>query len=351
MDTGRSSVIDGVKAVTGPSIRLTRWLVFALWSISLAPAAIYLANRCAQHMLATSAYFEVLWLYRVVFTGFVLLIACLVLITHPLFLSSDRRLVRAIRTGLRNGEFHIAYQPIVDLISGATIGAEALVRWTHPTLGIVSPSRFMPVLESSPHLHELTRFVLERTVLDMCGHRPEQPRKLSINLCARDIENASAVADLLSFKARLPANTTLVIEFTERVLFADHETTHHVLDRLKSAGIKLAVDDFGTKCNNIDLLTRFPFDFVKIDRQFVAALDHEDTDVFAHMLAIARHFKTSVVAEGVETLSQHNALLQAGVVLGQGYFYGRPLSSEAFFRTEASPAITPPRFYRAAIIH
>lgn len=270
---------------------------------------------------------------------------------RAVFSPPDRRLVRAIRTGLRNEEFHIAYQPIVDLPSGATIGAEALVRWTHPTRGIVSPSRFMPILESSRHLHELTRFVLERTIRDMRGHRPEQLRKLSINLCALDVENDAVVADLLAFKAKLPANTTLVLEFTERVLFSDHGAVRPVLDRLKSAGIQLAIDDFGTKCNNIDLLTRFPFDFVKIDRQFVAALDHDDTGVFTHMLAIARHFKTGVVAEGVETLSQHNALLRAGVMLGQGYFYGRPLPSEAFFRTDEAPAIIHPRFYRPPIIN
>lgn len=269
--------------------------------------------------------------YQIVGALAAILFSALIAAIYLLVFAPRRILLAAVRRGLRHEEFHLAYQPIVDISTKTVTGAEVLLRWNHPRWGAVSPASFLGTAESSPVIRDITTFVLQRSLSDLRACKPAGLWRISINVTPRDIDSDVFLTQILSLRRGLPHRITLVLEIVERSSLHETESTRRNLGRIKAAGIKLALDDFGTKHSNIDVLNKIPFDFVKIDRQYVSKIEC-GANLVKGILSIAKHFNLMAVAEGVETEAQHEALLSAGVAFGQGFYYGRPVPPEVLFK-------------------
>jgi EAL domain-containing protein (putative c-di-GMP-specific phosphodiesterase class I) len=220
------------------------------------------------------------------------------------------------------------YQPVVAIADGTVVAAEALLRWHHGKWGAVSPAAYMEDVAASDMLAEVTRFVLRTVSADMNAHPSARPLRVAVNIAPRDLERGEFVEEVIATVKCLPPNVSLVLELTELLLLSENVRTHATFTALKSDGVKFAIADFGTEHSNLDLLGRFPFDYVKIDRQFVTQLDAGGDDLISGVVALARHLVQTVIAEGVETQAQHDGLMAAGVPYAQGYLYQRPVAPQ-----------------------
>jgi EAL domain-containing protein (putative c-di-GMP-specific phosphodiesterase class I) len=241
----------------------------------------------------------------------------------------------ALRQGLERGEFRLYYQPITHLSTSRITEVEALVRWQHPTLGLVPPDRFVPIAEETGLIVSLGRWVLEAACQqvkrwhdDSLGETQAGPLTVSVNLSARQFQHPGLVDDI----ARVLDETgvdprCLKLEITESVVMAHAETTVATLHRLKALGVQLAIDDFGTGYSSLSYLKRFPVDTLKIDRSFVDRLGYstQDEAIVQSVVALAQTLKLSLTAEGIETEQQLAKLRTLGCDRGQGYYFARPL--------------------------
>jgi diguanylate cyclase (GGDEF)-like protein len=227
---------------------------------------------------------------------------------------------------------HVAYQPQVDLVTGATVGVEALVRWQHPTRGLVAPDRFLPTAEATGLIVPLDLFVLrEACARGAAWHRAGHPLRVAINVSARTLTDprfVPAVAEALG-ATDMPAGS-LEIELTEATAIADTETVRKVLDSLRTHGVTVAVDDLGTGYSSLSWVSTFPVDRIKIDRSFVADLDGggRGEPLVEALIAMASRLGHGVIAEGVETAAQIDRLLALGCVEAQGFLLGRPTNPD-----------------------
>jgi diguanylate cyclase (GGDEF)-like protein/PAS domain S-box-containing protein len=237
-----------------------------------------------------------------------------------------------LRVGLGTEQLTLHYQPVVDLESGATLALEALMRWSHPVRGSVSPGEFIPVAEESGLIVPLGRWAL----LEACGQAaalgPDGP-PVSVNLSARQLAHPDIVQHVVTAldTTGLPARR-LWLELTETALFEEADAPLPVLHELKALGVALVLDDFGTGYSSLAYLQRFPLDALKIDRAFVAEMT-EDSRASALVEAIAtmaRSLGLTVVPEGIETQAQREALIALGCRYGQGFFFGRPEPASAY---------------------
>ncbi|WP_236674473.1 EAL domain-containing protein [Paraburkholderia hospita] len=265
------------------------------------------------------------WGYALAFGAVGLLVDGLIAALYLLAFAPRRLLLAAVRHGLRRGEFHVVYQPVVAVKSRSVVGVEVLLRWHHAKWGPISPAAFMDEVESSNMLAEVTRFVLQTVLADMKAYPPSSPLRIAINVAPRDLERKGFVDEVVVAVKTLRPHVNLMRELTERFLLSDGARTSATFAALKAEGVKFAIDDFGTQHSNLDLLRRFPFDYVKIDRQFVNQVDTGGAGLISGIVALARHFGLEVIAEGVETQSQHDGLLEVGVPYAQGYLYQRPV--------------------------
>ncbi|QGG95032.1 putative bifunctional diguanylate cyclase/phosphodiesterase [Actinomarinicola tropica] len=227
-----------------------------------------------------------------------------------------------------NGEITVHYQPIIDLAAQRLVGVEALARWTHPEMGSVSPGDFVPVAEETGLITPLARLVLRRALGDVARWR-RQPGGadlfVAVNMSALDLREpslADAVGELLD-ELGLPGEA-LHLELTESAVMADPAQALGMLDALKLLGPSIAIDDFGTGYSSLAYLHRLPVDTIKIDREFVHALDDDSTALIEAIVALAGALGLPVVAEGVETEDQAAILGRLGVPLAQGFLFGRP---------------------------
>lgn len=240
-----------------------------------------------------------------------------------------------LRHALERGEFRNFYQPIVALSSGEIAGFEALLRWHHPTRGLLAPDQFIPVAEETGlirdlgwwNLREACRQISEwRTVLTTHPHLT-----ISVNLSAKQFLQPNLVEDIrkLLNELALPPET-LKLEITESTVMADPSAAVEMLQQIKSLGIHLAIDDFGTGYSSLSYLHRFPLDTLKIDRSFISSMgeDGEGMEIARTILPMANNLKLDVVAEGVETVQQVTLLKKLHCKYGQGYYFSKPLSAE-----------------------
>jgi c-di-GMP phosphodiesterase len=237
---------------------------------------------------------------------------------------SSRWVQREAVHGLHHNQFHVAYQPIVELHTGCVVGFEALARWHHPRMGDVHAEAFIKALEGTPVLGMLTGFVMTNVLADAVHLGVDRVCRIAVNISPAELEQKNVIDILVEGAAALPPNLSLSVELTERNDMRDIRLARRSVERINRAGIKLALDDFGTHRSNVDLLQQIPFDILKIDRRYVSQLNSGGTSLLRAMLDIARHFGLVVIAEGVETIAQHRTLHAAGVEFGQGYLYGRP---------------------------
>lgn len=239
----------------------------------------------------------------------------------------------AIRLGLANDEFELYFQPVVSLEDGTVVAREALVRWNHPTRGLLAPDAFIAAAERSGAIVELGSVVFEKA----CLHAAEWLRAghdidLAINLSGRQLSDPWLIEHMeaVLMTSGLDASN-LWLEVTETSLVEEVERASEVLHRLADLGVGISIDDFGTGWASLTYLRSFPVHALKIDRSFIAGLGHNanDTAIVRSILALGADLDLFVIAEGIETAAQRDALQQMGCTMGQGYLYGRPAPPSA----------------------
>ncbi|WP_413204956.1 EAL domain-containing protein [Rhodospirillum sp. A1_3_36] len=251
--------------------------------------------------------------------------------------SATRRL--RIETGLRRAlerdEFDLHYQAKVDLVTGGVVGAEALLRWDGQDVGSVSPAEFVPVAEETGLVLPIGEWVLRRACEQTQAwvRKGLPPIRMGVNLSARqfsDPDLADKVGIILAETGLEPG--MLDLELTESMLVEQGNQAVSALNRLKSLGITLSIDDFGTGYSSLSYLKRFPIDYLKIDRSFVMDLpnNHDDMAITRAIVSMANALRLRLVAEGIETPEQAEFLKGLGCELGQGYYYSKPVTAEAF---------------------
>jgi diguanylate cyclase (GGDEF)-like protein len=248
-----------------------------------------------------------------------------------------------LRSALVRGELRCHYQPIIDLHDGRVVGFEALVRWQHPTRGLIPPLSFIPMAEETGLIAPLGRWVLETACRQAVAWRSKTtgaPLVMSVNLSARQFVQAELVdevSDILTMTGLEPSE--LELEITESVLMDQSESGVRTLRRLRELGVRLVLDDFGTGYSSLSYLKHLPLDTIKIDRSFVVGLDGKaDRSIVEAVVALAHGLGIGVVAEGIETETQHRQLIELGCDLGQGYLFSRPVPA-----TEATRLLKPRR--------
>lgn len=248
----------------------------------------------------------------------------------------------ALRSAVQRDELWVAYQPIVELESGAIHEVEALLRWRHPTLGDIPPGRFIPVAEESDLIGQIGGWVLREACHQAARWQADAPGRtpvtVSVNLSGRQLQDPGVVEMVAQALAETGLDGRLLkLELTESVVMESAEATIEVLRRLKALGVKLAIDDFGTGYSSLAYLKRFPVDVLKIDRSFVDGIgrDVRDAAIIQGIIALAGSLGLSVTAEGVETAEQAICLKRLGCDQAQGYYYARPLPS-----AEVTPLLT-----------
>jgi len=235
-----------------------------------------------------------------------------------------------IRQGLAGKEFIVYYQPQFNAITGALVGLEALVRWQSPANGLMYPDHFVPLSEETGLIHELGEQVLRRVCAQGRRWREEglQPVRIAVNISPHQLRREEFVPMVESIVGESGFPFTLLeFELTESVLIEDNPHDLEKLQRLKSMGALLAIDDFGTKYSSFSYLKRLPLDRLKIDRSFVEGLpeDSSGAEIASAIIAMSHALNLEVVAEGVETREQAQLLRERGCQYLQGYYFGRPM--------------------------
>lgn len=240
-----------------------------------------------------------------------------------------------IARALDHNQFSMLFQPKVDLITGKVLGAEALMRWNHPDWGPVSPNEFIPVAERSSLIHRVFDFSLRFALRHAQRWRELSlaPGIISVNASAANLRRHDFAARVQALLVEIPiAPVELELEVTETLLLDDEELFSARMHQLKAIGVRLAIDDFGTRYTGFNLLKRLPLDSMKIDQCFIRGI-HQSVDMrilCTTIMAMARHMKLRTVAEGIETPEEMDVLQQIGCDAGQGYLLQRPVSPDDF---------------------
>lgn len=238
-----------------------------------------------------------------------------------------------LRRALEREEFRIYYQPQVNGISGQLIGMEALIRWEHPDLGLVSPMKFIPLAVETGLIIPIDRFVMRTGMMQMKKWYDEglAPGVLALNLTIKQLKQD----DFISMLQKMMEDTGclpkwLELEVTEGEVMQNPEQAVRVLKQVSVLGIKLAIDDFGTGYSSLAYLKRLPVDKLKIDQSFVREIpgDEEDVAIVGAIIALSKSLHLDIIAEGVETQEQKEFLTANGCEQIQGYLYGRPMRAE-----------------------
>lgn len=242
---------------------------------------------------------------------------------------------RELRRAVDEKEFVVYYQPQIDLSSGVVIGAEALVRWKHPSLGIVRPDMFIPLAESNHLIIPIGEQVLAQacTATKRLITKGLFHGRISVNVSGKQFDRPDVVETLHRIIRESTLETEFVeLEITESVLMSNPKVFGEKLIALKALGIEVAIDDFGTGYSSLSYLKTFPIDKLKIDQSFVRGLpaDEQDCAIVKAIIAMADALGLKTIAEGIEEEAQGDALKRYGCQQGQGYKYARPLSEEKF---------------------
>jgi len=250
-------------------------------------------------------------------------------------------LEKDLRKALERDEIIVHYQPQVSLSSGKMVGMEALVRWQHPTRGLVSPAQFIPLAEETGLIVPIGEYVLRTACKQnkLWQEKGYPPMRLAVNLSARQFQQK----DLTTFIRDVLQETGLdarylELEITESLAMDDVHQAISILHSLKELGVQISIDDFGTGYSSLSYLKKFPIQTLKIDRSFVNDISHDPDDaaIASSIIVMAHSLKLNVIAEGVETASQLNFLRDRNCNEMQGYLFSKPLSAEAFEEMLAS---------------
>jgi len=246
---------------------------------------------------------------------------------------------QSIESGLHSAldrrEFELFYQPMMNLKTGAIVGAEALIRWRHPDRGLVEPAQFVPIAEDCGLIKPIGRWVLHEACRQAQAWQDAGLRAIpvSVNISAVEFRSKGFLENIVDILAETRLDPRyLEIELTESVLMAHVEATNSVLHALKTLGVQLAIDDFGTGWSSLSYLRHFPIDALKVDKTFVQEITSGSSSapIVSAVISMGRSLKRRVVAEGVETRDQLAFLQGEDCNEGQGFYFSRPLVAQQF---------------------
>ncbi len=240
-----------------------------------------------------------------------------------------------IRQAIERGEFEVYYQPIVNLETHGLNGFEALVRWRHPTRGMIAPDDFIPAAEETGLILPLGRWILGESCRQMREWQDAHPGSsfliVSVNLsCKQFLQSDLAEQVALTLKATGLAPRCLKLEITESYLIENNEKAVKIMNRLRDIGVELSLDDFGTGYSSLSYLHQLPVSSLKIDRSFVSRMteSEENYEIVRTIIQLAQNLKIQVIAEGIETADQLDQLCLLKCGYGQGYFFSKPMEAE-----------------------
>jgi diguanylate cyclase len=235
-----------------------------------------------------------------------------------------------IRRALASEEFFLVFQPQVDISTGSPVGVEALLRWRHPTRGVVGPMEFVPAAEQSGLIHQLGQRALEMACeqFKLWQQRDIYPR-MSVNVSAKQLEDPfwlDSVRETIE-QTKIPAQF-LDLEITESMLVNNPDRVIDTLSELNRLGVTLTLDDFGTGYSSLSYLTRLPFDTIKIDRSFMHDVEISSRrSIVQAIVAVAHSLELRVIAEGIESPLQLSIMRELKVEEGQGYYFAKPMEA------------------------
>jgi diguanylate cyclase len=247
----------------------------------------------------------------------------------------DHLLEVEMRKGLDQGQFSLEYQPKIDLATGEILGAEALLRWMHPQWGALTPAEFIPIAERSDLIHRIFDLGL-RTALEQMERLHNMGLRLpviAVNASAANVRTDDFARSLRTIMCDFPSGSTqLELEMTESLAFEDEELFTARMRELKSIGVRIAIDDFGTRYTGFNVLKKLPLDTMKIDQCFIRGIDRSPgmRSLCQTIVAMARQLNLHTVAEGIEEPGELEVMREIGCDAGQGYFFQRPVPADEF---------------------
>lgn len=248
---------------------------------------------------------------------------------------AEIQLCRDLETGLNSGQVFLNYQPKVAISNHCLVGCEALIRWQHPEKGFISPGIFVPLAEKTGFITVVGQWVIEST-LQQCQQWQSlgiEQIKVAINISARQFHGEDVAKILKTTTEQYGISPQqLEVELTETLLVEDVQNSIAQLNNLRSEGFQVAIDDFGTGYSSLSYLQQFPFDVLKIDQTFVRDIDKnaKNKTITASIINLAHELGLQVIAEGVETWAEYDAIAEMGCDELQGYLFSRPLSVADF---------------------
>ncbi|HZQ74106.1 MAG TPA: EAL domain-containing protein [Burkholderiales bacterium] len=236
-----------------------------------------------------------------------------------------------LRRALERDELVLYYQPQVELGTGRIVGVESLVRWQHPTLGLLSPATFIPIAEETGLIVPIGEWILRTACAAQRAWQRQglPPVRMSINLSARQFLHGELLREIETILGTSGCDpSSIELEVTESMVMSDPERVARVLERLRELKLRVAIDDFGAGASSLSYIKRFPIDTLKIDQSFVAGIEHQrgDRAIVQAVIVLAHTLGMDVVAEGVENQGQENLLLALGCDAFQGYYFSRPVA-------------------------
>jgi EAL domain-containing protein (putative c-di-GMP-specific phosphodiesterase class I) len=247
----------------------------------------------------------------------------------------DHAMEVEMRRGLDRGQFSLVYQPKVDLATGEILGAEALIRWRHPEWGAVTPAEFIPIAERSDLIHRIFNLALG-TALEQMRQWQSMGLRLplmAVNASAANVRSDDFARSVHTMMGETPVGETeLELEMTESLAFEDEELFTQRMRQLKAIGVRVAIDDFGTRYTGFNVLKHLQLDTMKIDQCFIHGIDHSPgmRSLCQTIVAMARELNLRTVAEGIEEQGELEAMREIGCDAGQGYLFQRPAPAEEF---------------------
>ena len=247
------------------------------------------------------------------------------------FAAADLALLAELRHAIESDQLVLHYQPQVTIGDGRIDAVEALVRWNHPTHGLMYPDRFIPLAEQTDLINRLTEWVVRRALEDQPQLRADGRMTVSINVSARNLSRSGFAAEVVStLQSAGVASHQLIVEVTETALMTDPVRASIVLDELNRAGVRVSIDDFGVGQTSLSYLATLPITELKIDRGFITDIleDESHAAIVNSIIDLGHNLGFHVVGEGVESKEVLAALDDAGCDVAQGYYFAKPMTIE-----------------------
>ncbi|WDD97456.1 EAL domain-containing protein [Thalassomonas actiniarum] len=245
-------------------------------------------------------------------------------------------LINDLRKAIDNRELHLLYQPIFEIASQKIYKAEALLRWHHPSRGMISPADFIPLAEESGLIIDIGNWVFEQACLQVAKWRKQYAENFQISINTSPLQyrnNTDSPSDWLAWLANYQLDAdALTLEITENLLMNDYDQVNQRLAQLRDSGMEISIDDFGTGYSSLSYLKKFHIDYLKIDKSFIQKMSQgsDDLIICEAMVVMAKKLGIKVIAEGIESTEQMQLLKDMGCQYGQGYWLAKPLTVEQF---------------------